>query len=79
MKFDKKVMESGMVVAFLLALTASSVYGTDATTQRPDSREVELLSEMPEVSDTTETATKVRVMQDIVAASITENEPGQKA
>lgn len=79
MKFDKKVMESGMVVALLLALTASSAYGTDAAHYVPDSREVELLSELAEVSDTAETATKVRVMQDIVAASITENEPGQKA
>lgn len=79
MKFDKKVMESGMVVALLLALTASSAYGTDAVHYVPDSREVELLSELAEVSDTAETATKVRVMQDIVAASITENEPGQKA
>ena len=79
MKFDKKVMESGMVVALLLALTASSAYGTDAANYVPDSREVELLSELAEVSDTAETATKARVMRDIVAASITENEPGQKA
>ena len=46
MKFDKKVMESGMVVTFSLALTLSSVCGTNfGTRTQLSSQAVELTAE----------------------------------
>lgn len=79
MKFDKKLMESGIVAAFSLALTVSTVCGTSATSQVPDSQEVELSAEPVEFNDELEAATKIRKAKDIVAASIMEHEPEQEA
>ena len=65
MKFDKKLMESGIVAAFSLALTVSTVCGTNATSQVPDSQEVELSAEPVEFNDELVAATKIRkVKQD---------------
>lgn len=79
MKFDKKLMESGIVAAFSLALTVSTVCGTNATSQVPDSQEVELSAEPVEFNDELVAATKIRKVKDIVAASIMEHEPEQEA
>ena len=79
MKFDKKVMESGIVAAFTLVMTVSSVCGNNVTTQAPDSQEVELSAEPAGVGEELVVATKERIVKDVVAAAITENEPEQKA
>ncbi|MCI8484171.1 MAG: SH3 domain-containing protein [Lachnospiraceae bacterium] len=79
MKFDKKVMESGIVAAFTLVVTMSSVCGTNVTTQAPNSQEVELSAEPIKVSDGAMKATKERLERTVVAASIAENDPEQEA
>lgn len=79
MKFDKRLVESGIVAAFSLMLSVSSVYGANAATQAPDDQTVELSAEPAEVSDKAEAAAKVRTIREVVAASVTENEPEQKA
>lgn len=79
MKFDKRLVESGIVAAFSLMLSVSSVYGANAATQVPDDQTVELSAEPAEVSDKAEAAAKVRTIREVVASSITENEPEQKA
>lgn len=79
MKFDKRLMESGIVAAFSLALTVSTVCSANATSQVPDSQEVELSAEPVELSDELVAATKIRTARDIVAASIMESEPEQEA
>lgn len=79
MKFDKRLMESGIVAAFSLMLSVSSVYGANAASQVPDDQTVELSAEPAEVSDKAEAATKVKKIHEIVAVSITENEPEQEA
>ncbi len=57
MKFDKKVMESGMVVTFSLALTLSSVCGTNyGTRTQLSSQAVELAAEPVRYFDRTEGA-----------------------
>ena len=57
MKFDKKVMESGMVVTFSLALTLSSVCGTNfGTRTQLSSQAVELTAEPVRYFDRTEGA-----------------------
>ncbi len=79
MKFDKKVMESGIVAAFTLVMTVSSVCGNPAATQAPDSQEVELSAEPAGVGEEFAAATKERIVKNVVTAAITENEPEQKA
>ena len=79
MKFDKKVMESGIVAAFTLVMTVSSVCGNNVTTQAPDGREVELSAEPAGVGEELVAATKERIVKDVVTAAITESEPEQNA
>lgn len=80
MKFDKKVMESGIVAAFTLILTLTSVCTTNVTTQAvPDSQAVELTAEPISEYEEKEVATKEKTEKNVVAASITtEEEPEQE-
>ena len=78
MKF-KRVMESGIVTAFALVMTVSSVCGTNVAVQAPDSQEVELSAEPAGVSNGSEKATREKVVRQVVAAAMAENEPEQTA
>lgn len=78
MKF-KRVMESGIVTAFALVMTVSSVYGTNVAVQAPDSQEVELSAEPAGVGNGSEKATREKVVKQVVAAAMAENEPEQTA
>ena len=78
MKF-KRVLESGIVTAFALVMTVSSVYGTNVTVQSPDSQEVELSAEPAGVGNGSEKATREKVVKQVVAAAMAENEPEQTA
>lgn len=71
MKFDKKVMESGIVAAFTLVLAFSTVPAANVSTKAvPDSQKVELTAE-PTENDENEIVTKVKNQSDVVAAAVT--------
>ena len=79
MKFDKKVMESGIVAAFSLVMALSSVCTTNVTTQAAkDSQAVELTAEPNSEREEKEVATKEKNKKDVVAASIAEEKPEQE-
>ena len=76
MKFDKKVMESGVVAAFSLVLALTAVPVTGVSTEADlDSRKVELTAEAARKYFANETATKVKRESNLVAAASDENQP----
>ena len=78
MKFDKKVRESGMVAAFTLVMTLTSICSTNVTTQLPNTQVVALTTETLKKKGAIEKATKKKIEKNVVAASIAENKPEQK-
>lgn len=76
MKFDKKVMESGVVAAFSLVLAFTAVPVTNVPTEADlDSRKVELTAEAARKYFGNETATKVKRQSNLVAAASEEKQP----
>ncbi len=76
MKFDKKVMESGVVAAFSLVLAFTAVPVTNVPTEADlDSRKVELTAEEARKYFGNETATKVKRQSNLVAAASEEKQP----
>ncbi len=76
MKFDKKVMESGVVAAFSLVLALTAVPVTGVSTEADlDSRKVELTAEAARKYFANETATKVKRESNLVAAASDEKQP----
>ncbi|MCI9081678.1 MAG: SH3 domain-containing protein [Lachnospiraceae bacterium] len=71
MKFDKKVMESGVVAAFSLALAFTAVPVNVPANADSDSQIVELTAEPKE--DSNENVTKERRKSHVVAAAAAEN------
>lgn len=77
MKFDKKVMESGVVAAFSLVLAFTSVPAAGVSTEAgQDSRTVELTAETTGKNLENEIATKVKRQSNVVASSVEEKQPG---
>lgn len=73
MKFDKKVMESGVVVAFSMVLAFTAVPAAGVSTEAgQDSRTVELEAETAERNLEDEIATKVKRQSEVVASSVEE-------
>lgn len=73
MKFDKKVMESGVVAAFSMVLAFTAVPATCVSTKAVlNSRTVELLAETTRKSLENEIATKEKREREIVAAAAEE-------
>lgn len=76
MKFDKKVMESGVVAAFSLVLAFTAVPVTNVPTEADlDSRKVEFTAEAARKYFGNETATKVKRQSNLVAAASEEKQP----
>lgn len=76
MKFDKKVMESGVVAAFTLVLAFTSVPAAGVSTEAgQDSRTVELTAETTGKNLENEIATKVKRQSNVVASSVEEKQP----
>ncbi len=76
MKFDKKVMESGVVAAFSLVLAFTAVPVAGVSTEADlDSRTVELTTEAARKYFGNETATKVKRQSNLVAAALEEKQP----
>ncbi len=76
MKFDKKVMESGVVVAFTMVLAFTAVPAAGVSTEAgKDSRTVELAAETTERDLENVIATKIRRHNEIVASSVEEVQP----
>lgn len=76
MKFDKKVMESGVVAAFSLVLAFTAVPVTGVPTEADlDSRTVELTAEAARKYFGNGTATKVKRQSNLVAAASEEGQP----
>ena len=74
MKFDKKVMESGMVAAFTLALAFSAMPVSNAPANaNSDSQTVELTEE-PE-KDRNEVAAKQKRQSNVVASAAVSKQP----
>ncbi len=77
MKFDKKVMESGVVAAFSLVLAFSAVPTAGGSMEADlDSRKVELTAETARKSYENVIATKVKKQHDIVFSSVESKLPG---
>lgn len=75
MKFDKKVMESGVVVAFSVVMAFSAVPTTCISTMSVlDSRTVELIAETTRKNWEDEIVTKAKKQREIVAASAEEEQ-----
>lgn len=73
MKFDKKVMESGVVVAFTMVLAFTAVPAAGVSSEAgQDSRTVELTAETAERELENVTATKVKRQGEVVASSVEE-------
>lgn len=76
MKFDKKVMESGVVAAFSLVLAFTAVPVTGMSTEADlDSRTVELTAETARKYFENEIATKEKRQSELVAAAAEEKQP----
>ncbi len=76
MKFDKKVMESGVVAAFSLVLAFSAVPAAGVSTEADlDSRTVELIAETTRKSYENVIATKVKKQHTLVTASAEKKQP----
>lgn len=76
MKFDKKVMESGVVAAFSLVLAFTAVPVTGVSTEADvDSRKVELTAEAARKYFANEKATRVKRQGNLVAAAAEEKQP----
>ena len=75
MRFDKKVMESGVVAAFSLVLAFSALPTVGGSTEADlDSRKVELIAETAGKSYRNVVATKVKKQYDVVASSVEEKQ-----
>lgn len=75
MKFDKKVMESGVVAAFSLVLAFSALPAAGGSTEADlNSRNVELIAETAGKSYRNVVATKVKKQNEIVASSVEEKQ-----
>ena len=76
MKFDKKVMESGVVAAFSLVLAFSALPAAGGSTEADlNSRNVELIAETTGKSYRNVVATKVKKQNQLVASSVEEKQP----
>jgi len=76
MKFDKKVMESGVVAAFSLVLAFSALPAAGGSTEADlNSRNVELIAETAGKSYRNVVATKVKKQNQLVASSVEEKQP----
>ena len=76
MKFDKKVMESGVVAAFSLVLAFSALPAAGGSTEADlNSRNVELIAETAGKSYRNVVATKVKKQNQLVASSAEEKQP----
>lgn len=76
MKFDKKVMESGVVVAFTMVLAFTAVPAAGVSTEAgQDSRTVELTAETTGRNLENAIATKVKRQGEVVASSVEEEQP----